>query len=357
MQARHGPDAFVEGKRDAINADGLDIHPDYLRLASFEMLEQAGCDYRLYSPVTGVIMDGRTLKGVVVSAKSGDEEFHAQVVVDATGDGDVGFRAGAEVMEGREEDGVHMPVSLVFAVGNADVPRFFDYAAGHRNELQAAFDGATAEGYAVAAWYGFDRSTVPGVVSVNNGALRGLGSLDASRARDLTVAERFGALVAVDFVRLARAHRIPGLEACVLVRTGAVVGVRDTRRITGEYVQTVEDARNGAEFDDVIARKYGAIDANQLFIGEMASGFAYPYRSLVPKGVENLLMAGRCASATFLGHAAGKSMGNMMALGQAAGVAAALCCRLATTPRALDVREVQRALTAMGVDLAPPAPR
>jgi hypothetical protein len=155
----------------------------------------------------------------------------------------------------------------------------------------------------------------------------------------------------VDFVCIARAKQIPGLEDCHLMRTGANVGVRDTRRIVGEYVLTVEDARTGPEFEDVVARKYGAIDANQLFIGEMRSGFAYPYRSLLPKRIENLLVAGRCGSATFLGHAAGKSMGNMMALGQAAGVAAALCSAQGVTPRQLDVRQVQETLRAMGVDL------
>mgnify|MGYP000946473106 CR=1 FL=1 len=129
------------------------------------------------------------------------------------------------------------------------------------------------------------------------------------------------------------------------------MGVRDTRRIVGEYVVTVEDARSGAWFDDVVARKYGAIDANQLYIGEMHSGFGYPYRALLPKRIENLLIAGRCGSATFLGHAAGKSMGNMMALGQAAGVAAALAAAQGIAPRNLDVREVQRILRERGVDL------
>jgi hypothetical protein len=135
------------------------------------------------------------------------------------------------------------------------------------------------------------------------------------------------------------------------MRTGAHVGVRDTRRIVGEYVLTVEDARTGAEFEDVIARKYGAIDANQLYIGEMHSGFAYPYRSLLPVRVENLLAAGRCGSATFLGHAAGKSMGNMMALGQAAGTAAALCAEQGVTPRELDVQQLQAVLRSMGAQL------
>jgi hypothetical protein len=163
------------------------------------------------------------------------------------------------------------------------------------------------------------------------------------------VAERAGIQVALDFVRLARGYRVPGLEDCHLMRVGANVGVRDTRRLVGEYVLTVEDARNGPDFPDVVARKYGAIDANQLFIGEMHSGFAYPYRSLLPRQIENLLVAGRCASATFLGHAAGKSMGNMMELGQAAGVAAALCSRENVTPRELNLKILQTTLREMGV--------
>ena len=80
--------------------------------------------------------------------------------------------------------------------------------------------------------------------------------------------------------------------------------MRDTRRIAGEYVLTFADSQSSREFPDTIARKYGAIDANQLFIGTMDSGFAYPYRSLVPQAVDGLLLAGRCASATFLGHSA-----------------------------------------------------
>jgi len=216
---------------------------------------------------------------------------------------------------------------------------------------EATIKEAAAEGCYTAAWYSLDRTTIPGVLNVNNGAYVDLGNIDGTKSAELTVAERLGVRVAVDFVRLARAKRIPGLEDCYLMRTGANVGVRDTRRIVGEYVLTVEDARSGAEFEDVVARKYGAIDANQLYIGEMHSGFAYPYRSLLPVRVENLLAAGRCGSATFLGHAAGKSMGNMMALGQAAGTAAALCAVQGVTPRELDVKQLQSVLRSMGTQL------
>jgi glycine/D-amino acid oxidase-like deaminating enzyme len=347
----YGDTAYVEGRSDSINGDGLDIHPDYLQLALFELLEEQGCSYRLYSPVSDVIMDGNAVRGVVTEGKAGGQTFRADVVVDATGDGDVAYHAGAEMVEGREEDGRHMPVSLVFALANVDVERALAFKHGQREAFDAAIEDAAREGYATAAWYSFDRTTIPGVINVNNGAHVGIGNVDATRAADLTLAQRMGIQVAIDFVRLAREKQLPGLEACHLVRTGAYLGVRDTRRLVGEYLLTVEDARTGPEFDDVVARKYGAIDANQLFIGEMHSGFAYPYRSLLPRRVENLLVAGRCGSATFLGHAAGKSMGNMMALGQAAGVAAALCSAQGVTPRQLDVSQLQQVLRGMGARL------
>jgi hypothetical protein len=343
-----GPHAYTEGRHNAFDGDNLNIHPQYLRLAIFELLEEAGCHYRLYSPVTDVLMDGVTVRGVVVTTKSGRLVFRAGVVVDASGDGDVAFHAGVEMVEGREEDGRHMPVSLVFAIANVDVERFMDFIKDERPAYDAILRKAADQGYATAAWYSFDRTTVPGVVSVNNGAMIDSGNVDGADAQDLTMAERMGLQVAVDFVRLARTAKMPGMEDCHLMTTGATVGVRDTRRIVGEYVLTVEDARTGPEFADVIARKYGAIDANQLYVGEMKSGFAYPYRSLLPKRVENLLVAGRCGSATFLGHAAGKSMGNMMALGQAAGAAAALCSTRSVTPREIPVAEVQAALKSMG---------
>lgn len=345
----YGDIAYVQGRTDSINGDGLDIHPDYLQLALFELLEEQGCHYRLYSPVTGVLVEGDAVQGVVSEAKGEPRVYRCDVVVDATGDGDVAYRAGAEMVEGREEDGRHMPVSLVFALANVDVERALAFK--RERAFNTMIEEAAREGYTTAAWYSFDRTTIPGVINVNNGAYADIGNIDATQVSDLTLAQRMGTQVAIDFVRLARDKRMPGLESCHLVRTGAYLGVRDTRRLVGEYVLTVEDARTGPEFEDVIARKYGAIDANQLFIGEMRSGFAYPYRSLLPKGIENLLVAGRCGSATFLGHAAGKSMGNMLALGQAAGVAAALCSVEGVTPRRLDVSHLQRVLRSMGVQL------
>lgn len=349
----HGSDASREGKRSWVDGDGLHIHPDFLRLAVFELLEEVGCAYRLYSPVTDVIKEGGRVAGVVTRSKGRRQEFRAAVTVDATGDGDVAMLAGAEMTAGGE-DGRFMPVTLGFAVANVDEARLFAWLDKGREAMRAAIAQAERSGYTVSEWYSFDRTTVPGVVSVNNGGMKDVGIIDGSDPADLTISERTGISVAVDFVRWARAQGLPGLEHCVLVRTGAGVGVRETRRIVGDYVLTLEDATSGPEFTDRVARRYGAVDPGGLKTEKdlrtvMKSGHAYPYRALLPRGIDGLLVAGRCGSTTQLGQAAGKSMGNMMDLGQAAGTAAAIAARKGIAPRAVDVAEIQGRLRETGV--------
>ncbi|MDR2931700.1 MAG: FAD-dependent oxidoreductase [Oscillospiraceae bacterium] len=353
----YGDDACRPGKVSWVDGDGMHIHPDYLRLAVFNLLEEVGCHYRLYSPVTDVLMDGDTIKGVVVNGKGGRKEYTADVIIDATGDGDVAYYSGAEMEVGGENG--FMKVSLVFALANVDVDKLIDFYLGEQqnpeNYTSGAFKDiiaeAKTEGF-YTSYYHFDRSTVPGVVSVNNGGYLDVGELDGSNITDLNIAERFGIQVAVDFVALARKKKIPGLENCCLVRTGANVGVRESRRIVGDYVLTLEDSQSGKDFDDIVARRYGAIDAGGLAHAEghkMFSGHAFPYRSMLPKRIENMLVAGRCSSTTQMGQAAGKSMGNMMDLGQAAGAAAAISTGRKIRPRNVDAAEIRERLIKMGV--------
>jgi hypothetical protein len=365
----YGNLAYVEGKENFINDKGtlvtddslkgkegwqtfsdrgLNIQPEYLEMAVFELLEEHGCHYRLYSPVTGVIKDGNRLKGVVTTAKDGAQEFRAKIVIDATGDGDVAAQAGVDMVKGSEEEGRFMPITLCFALSNVRVGAVLDFVHRHKESFVEIIRQAAAEGYYTSKWYSFEETPIPDVVSVNNGGFIELENLDGTKSRDLTIARRTGIQVAIDFVRIARSKKLSGLEECYLIRTGSGLGVRETRRIKGEYILTVEDCRTGNQFEDNVARKYGPIDA-VYFLDKMSdSGVGYPYRSLLPKRIDNLLVAGRCGSATHLGHAAGKDMGNMMALGQAAGVAAALCVSENVTPRELKVSRVQSRLKEMG---------
>jgi hypothetical protein len=128
---------------------------------------------------------------------------------------------------------------------------------------------------------------------------------------------------------------------------------RDTRRLVGVYQFTGEDVMEGTDFEDAVASKYGGSDpvGEQRPYTGIKQGARFPYRAMLPKDVDGLLVAGRCSSATMLGHYGGKSMGNMISIGQGAGVAAALCAQQQTLPRNLDVRLIQDALDQMNVNL------
>lgn len=353
LQKNNG-DSYVRGLENTYAKDGLDIHPDYLKLSAFELLEEAGANYLLYSPVTGVIMDGNKLTGLQVQAKEGLREFHAKTFIDATGDGDVAWLADAPMTKGRESDQLMMPMTLGFALANVNEDRILEMISYHREDFERILAECRDE-YVTAKWYYFDRATVPGMVSVNNGglykAVTEKWNLDGTKARDLTIAERVGAKIAVDFVRLARDKKIPGLEKCYLARTGAFVDVRDTRRIIGEYTLTVEDMCDGKVFEDAVAVRYcETLDSQGLAEPlEPPLHHSFPYRCFLPQGVENLLVAGKCSSYTSTVHTGGRCMGNVMGLGQAAGIAAAVAVQSGKSVRAVDVGAVQQILEKMDV--------
>lgn len=349
---RFGSEAYLKGRSDWFNGDNAHIQPEYLQLAAYRLLESVGCHYRLHTPVTGVKTENGKVTAVLSNNKAGEEIFYADVFVDCTGDGDVAYFSGAEMVKGSEEDGRFMPVSLVFAIADVDTDVFFKAYHDPKNEnFSPLWDKAEKEGkYAVSVFYSFDPTTVPGLVSVNNGGLRNIGIIDGTNPAQLNISERAGIEIAVDFIKMAKEYKLPGMERCKLARIGAGAAVRETRRIVGEYTFTFDDAANGTEFSDVVSRKYGSVDPGGLKLEKdvmefvMKQGAAIPYRSLLPVRMDGLLVAGRCASATQMGQASGKSMGNMMDMGQAAGVAAALSAKQRVRPRDLDVRQIQNVL-------------
>jgi len=358
-----GPDASIPGSRNP-NSPGsggnLDVHPEYLKKVIFDLFEQYGVDYQLYSPVVDVEKDGDCVTGVVIAAKEGRVPYRGKTIIDATGDGDVAFLAGCEMeTEGDPETGWRPPVTVAWAVCNVDCERFFAWLEEgveldrhqfrHFNEMIGAYRG---KGYNLPAWMGLNKTTIPGVVSINNGTSLHM-RLDCSKSETLTLMEKMAIDQALDFIRLARDIKIPGMENACLARTGGYAMARDTRRLVGEYRFNNTDVMEGTDFEDAVASKYGGSDP----VGEkrpytgIKQGALYPYRSLLPKDVDGLLVAGRCGSATMLGHYGGKSMGNMISIGQGAGVAAALCAREDVQPRQLDVCLVQERLNEMGVNL------
>jgi hypothetical protein len=155
-----------------------------------------------------------------------------------------------------------------------------------------------------------------------------------------------------DVAQALRTSGDPALERIEWIGTGPQAGVRETRRVKGVYVLTEEDAMTGRVFEDAIAWRSGFLDRGGQKGGKFVKMKIHdvPYRAFLPEKLDGLLMAGRCISATYMAAAAGKSMGNSMATGHAAGVAGALCVEKKCLPRELKVAELRNSLRADGVD-------
>lgn len=341
----YGDDASCMGREDEINGDGISPHPLYAEMAIYDVLDQAKIRYRMNSPVINCEMAGNCVTGVIAHEKRGNILYRAQVIIDATGDGDIAAAAGCKFTDGEEASGIHMPLTLGFSLGGIDKKTFFDWFTTDKTRFYAIIDQEEAKGRCVAKWYSFNPGTLPGIIGVNHGAWRGQDLRNSGlNADDLTAARKNGLRIAIDLVDILRENHVPGTQTCFLDQAGHLLGIRDTRRILGDYVLSYDDTQKNTNFEDGVGRKYGYIDANQVFKGSMFSGYLYPYRCMLPQGINGLLVAGRCGSASFLGHSAGKSMGNMMEIGIAAGVAAAICAREHITPRSIDVGKLQRVL-------------
>jgi len=318
---------------------------EYLKVAILDALEHVGCDYLLHCQVVDALMDGERLIGVVVATKQGLAQVRAKVVVDCSGDADVAFFAGAETLKA---EGALSPMTLCLNVTNVHIDHATAFArdGGMKQVAQAG----RAKYPLVPERWGLSRFPSSNCFYINHAGTRDLGQFDGTNPRELTRAEVLSRRQAIQMVQAMREFGGQTLGDIELITTGPQVGVRETRRVKGLYVLTEEDAKTGQAFDDTIAWRSGFLDIGFVRYERMKV-HDVPYRALVPEKVNGLLAAGRCISATHVAASAGKSMGNCLATGHAAGLAAALCAKQNLQPRELNVKLVQEALRADGVDL------
>ena len=339
-----------------------------LKVEAAEMMLEAGVALFLHSDFIEPIMTGSRLGGAIVHNKSGLQAIRAAVVIDCTGDADVAFRAGAETKQGNAVDGLTQPVTMFFRVGNVDDSAVEAYVAAHPEEKDKLFGSllaaARARGeFTVAKQYiGIYRSVQRGVWRVNTSRIQGV---DATNAAELTKAEIEGRRQVWDLMTFFR-RNLPGFQNAVLLDSAPQIGVRESRRIVGEYVLTVEDVMAGTHFADVVSLASFAIDIHPvkgagggvesaLKAGlKAAPVYEIPYRSLVPAKVDGLLVAGRCLSATHEALGAVRVMPPCFAMGQAAGVAAALAVSGGVSPRAVDTARLHAVLRQQGAILNRP---
>ena len=335
---------------------GVTYDQETLKVLWEELAADAGVDLLLHTWATGVrVAEGR-IGGVRLWNKGGERWVDADVVVDASGDADLVALAGLP-HDNAAQQGRVQSLSTLFKLANVDVARAASVPKAELWERmrEAAASGAYALPRIEGSWH---RTPFEGVVLIH---MTRIPNVDATDPVQLTRAEVDGRRQVREYARFLR-DRVPGFEASVVVATSPAIGIRESRRIHGDYVLTRDDVLGGRRFDDEIALCGAPIEDHHAggdtawqYVGE-GGVYGVPYRALLPAGIEGLLVAGRCFSSTHDAHASARSMATCMAMGQAAGTAAAMARASGASPRGVDPATLRRRLAADGALLEPAQP-
>jgi len=293
------------------------VDPEKFKYVVLKMVHEAGADVLFHTYFSHVIMEGSDLKGVIVENKSGRSALLSKVVVDASGDGDVAARAGAPFWQA-DPDSKALKDNIMYKISGIDDAKF----------------GSCRYGDSSVVWG-------PGGVWGQNDAW------EISRAEVKTRLQVFE-----HFQRILEDNPQLKEAGAYLAETPPLLGIRQTRFIEGEYKLTADDAITGRRFDDVVAISSCAIISYYGYRRYLEhEGYDIPYRCLVPRVVDNLLIAGRCISSEQQPYESHRAMIPIIAIGQAAGTAAALSAKGDVMPRNLDVPTLQRTLIQQGAEL------
>ncbi|RJE88365.1 FAD-dependent oxidoreductase [Paenibacillus sp. 1011MAR3C5] len=346
-------------------------HPEVYKVLACDMLAEAGADILLHTSVIDVKTDGDRISAITLYGKNGIRALKAKVYVDATGDGDVAYMAGAPWEKGND-DGKLQPMTMKFRMRGVDLQAIKHYMKNNPSEfyektLISELDRLPLTG--IMGFYSKWREarlpilrdgllffSGPGEdeVLVNTTRVSGL---DPTSSEDLTRAEIEGRKQVLELEAFLQQH-IPGFERASVSAVGTQIGVRETRRMIGQYVLSGQDVLSARRFADVIARSGYPIDIHNpegkgVTANFIREGGAYdiPYRSIVPLQTANLLLAGRCISTSHEAQATTRLTPSCMAIGQAAGTAAALAAELDCDTGDVPIDALQKLLLAGHAEL------
>jgi hypothetical protein len=333
--------------------------PEVYKAVAETTLDQAGAKILLHAFANGTWQEGGKPGGVVFESKSGPYVIQAKTIVDASGDGDIAAKAGARVEVGREADQRVQPVTLMFRIGEFDREQFAQFVRDHPDQWKGVHGLWKLSGEATEAGdldmpredILFFATPHPRELSVNSTRVTeilGIDPFDLSRA-EIEARRQMQQIMA--FLK----KYVPGFRDAYVIQSGTHIGVRETRRIVGEYTLTGQDVLNGRKFDDAIARASYPVDIHNptgkgTVLRRLPPGEWYeiPLRCLIPRGIDNILVAGRCISGTHEAHSSYRVTPTAMATGQAAGVCAALAAQHQCDSRSVPVAEVQKELRRQG---------
>ena len=343
------------------------VDGDWFRILASEMLAEAGCQVIYGASVVGVERDGDAIDALTVAMKGGLRRVVANSYIDTSGDADIAALAGAPTRKGEEGTGKMQPVSMLMHFHRVDTrliaktlgevgPAMADKP-GESEPIPVYFNGTFSAWNDVIAEEKifpnrdhkvFFNTVWPDRINVNTSAVFGVDGTDPlamSRAfQDLTRQ----CVKAGNFL----VKHVPGFERGYFAPQ-VVAGVRESRNILGRYEITKEDVLEGKKFDDTVGQICFPVDIHHPDTGQAYfvdvggdGAFDVPYRSLLPQGIDNLIVAGRCLSATHFAHGATRNMAPCIVTGQAAGTAAALAARGNAPVAHLDVADLQKRLVA-----------
>jgi len=329
---KHYHDFVVDGRvRMSVIVD-----PELLKCVLNDMVEEAGVTLYLHSWGTRAIADGAKVEGAVFESKSGRQAILSKLTIDATGDGDIFASAGAE-FEGAVDHSLRSGMlAVVFRIGDVDYLKFSTFRQSEPEAYKAVMDEIRAIG-------GFPLLPVAthrdDQVWVNNWVPNN----DCLNVEHLTSAEMKVRKV------MRKAHEIlkskmPGFDRSFILDTASQIGTRGSRRLLGEYVVTTQDLRAGVVYDDTIA----AIPRFTENVSAKTPNRCIPYRALIPRATDNLLVAGRCFSSDVTANDVLNLIPFCVQMGEAAGTAAALALKNRIAPRHVNHRALQQRLLDQG---------
>lgn len=362
MERLRGYHSWLERPNTHGAGTGVTYHPEYLKVVWEDLVRESGAEVLLNAWVQDVEMKDHSLRSLVVATKLGLRLFTADVFIDASGDADLCHFGGFEYELAGAIDPAQT-LTTTFKLCNVDVARRKTVSKSEFHALMAA--AAESGQYNLPRKEGsdhitpVDHMTATIMTRLPSYFKKGETVINATDPELLSLAEMEGRKQAIEYIRFLH-DKVPGYEQAQLSTFGMQIGVRETRRVYGEYRLTKDEVLSAKQFDDQIGLcgtpiedHHGGADTAWAYLPD-GQCVGIPWGTLIPKGSQNLLMAGRCFSSTHDAHASVRSMAQCMSMGQAVGFAAAMMVKLHKTPQQIPVSTLQDTLRQNGAILQTP---
>jgi len=333
-------------ERNAIAHEDSFLEED-LKHILVNMARDAGVDLLYHAYIFKAEKNEGKITSVSVATKSGEMKIEASYFIDATGDAQLSFLADCPTTLGRDGDHLCQPMTLCFRIGNIDVDKFW----ASRERFQAKYKELLAKGEFINPREDIliFKTPVKNVLHFNTTRVVKKNPVCPEDVTEAELIAREQVFEIYDFLK----KYADGLEESFLMMTAGEIGVRESRMIVGEYVLTEQDCKNCTQFEDAVAESNYDIDIHNPegsgtshYYFKMGEYYTIPYRSLIPKTVSNMLVAGRCISSDHGAQASYRIMPVVCTIGQAAGVAVSMAAKNKTDVRDIDIKSLQTKLKA-----------